>query len=346
MAEQLITQVQRPDESHRGGPPRGGKSSRSGYGRGGGNHVHYASESPHPATRPPGYARAYSYGRNSGNVSAIPAPGSSPPPVYGGEEEEVEEVGSSGFCCCGGSGGKTREVKEEGGGDPDLLPHNGGGGGGGGGAGGGGGGGTQMTLFAQAGGGGTVVEAENGGYGLLGPMMPGDVGRKTLVLDLDETLVHSSFRPTNNSSFIVPVEIEGETHMVYVLVRPHCAEFLRRMGELYEVVIFTASLRKYADPVIDLLDTYKVVRYRLYRDSCVSTKGNFVKDLSTLGRDMKAILIVDNSPVSYLFDPSNAIACSSWFDDLDDTELLDLIPFLEELTHVDDVRNVLGGLYR
>jgi RNA polymerase II subunit A small phosphatase-like protein len=49
------------------------------------------------------------------------------------------------------------------------------------------------------------------------------------------------------------------------------------MGEIYEVVVFTASLSKYADPVLDQLDIHRVVQYRLFRESCYNNKGNYVK---------------------------------------------------------------------
>lgn len=68
--------------------------------------------------------------------------------------------------------------------------------------------------------------------------------KKCMVIDLDETLVHSSFKPINNADFVVPVEIDGTVHQVYVLKRPYVDEFLQRMGELYECVLFTASLAK------------------------------------------------------------------------------------------------------
>lgn len=48
----------------------------------------------------------------------------------------------------------------------------------------------------------------------------------------------------NNADFVVPVEIDGTIHQVYVLKRPYVDEFLRRMGELYECILFTASLAK------------------------------------------------------------------------------------------------------
>lgn len=179
---------------------------------------------------------------------------------------------------------------------------------------------------------------------LLPEVTEQDQGRICVVIDLDETLVHSSFKPINNADFIVPVEIEGTTHQVYVLKRPYVDEFLRRMGELFECVLFTASLAKYADPVTDLLDRCGVFRARLFREACVFHQGCYVKDLSRLGRDLRKTVILDNSPASYIFHPENAVPVQSWFDDMADTELLNLIPVFEELSGADDVYTSLGQL--
>jgi len=178
---------------------------------------------------------------------------------------------------------------------------------------------------------------------LLRPLTADLVGKKTLVLDLDETLVHSSFKPIPNPDFIVPVEIEDQVHKVYVAKRPWVDKFMKEMGPYFEVVVFTASLSKYADPVLDLLDIHKVVRSRLFREACSNYKGNYVKDLNRLGRDLKSTIIIDNSPSSYLFHPENAVPVESWFDDEEDTELDQLIPFLKELSRSDNVRTFLEG---
>ncbi|KAJ3108536.1 hypothetical protein HDU97_000818 [Phlyctochytrium planicorne] len=169
-----------------------------------------------------------------------------------------------------------------------------------------------------------------------------DTGKKCLVLDLDETLVHSSFKAVPNADFVIPVEIDGQIHNVYVLKRPGVDVFLQRLGKQFEVVVFTASLSKYADPVLDMLDKHRVVKHRLFREACFHHKGNYVKDLGQLGRDIKDVIILDNSPASYIFHPTNAVPISSWFNDVNDTELLDLIPFLEDLKLVDNVMTVLG----
>jgi RNA polymerase II subunit A small phosphatase-like protein len=178
---------------------------------------------------------------------------------------------------------------------------------------------------------------------LLPPIASRFQGKKCLVLDLDETLVHSSFKILHQADFTIPVEIEGQYHNVYVIKRPGVDQFMKRVGELYEVVVFTASVSKYGDPLLDQLDIHHVVHHRLFRESCYNHQGNYVKDLSQIGRDLRETIIIDNSPTSYIFHPQHAVPISSWFSDAHDNELLDLIPVLEDLagTQVRDVSLVL-----
>jgi len=180
--------------------------------------------------------------------------------------------------------------------------------------------------------------------GLLGPQDADVRGLKTLVLDLDETLVHSSFQEVE-CTFHVPIEIEGQRHEVFVLKRPFVDEFLLECSKHYEIVVFTASLGQYANPVLDELDTHGVIKHRLFRESCVLHNGSaYVKDLSRLGRREKNSIIIDNSPLSYLFHPRNAIGCESWFGNKEDTELRDLVPVLTTtLKDCADVRHILNA---
>ena len=117
--------------------------------------------------------------------------------------------------------------------------------------------------------------------------------RLTLVLDLDETLVHSSFQPVSHEDFGIALEIDGKMVQIHVQKRPKVDYFLEKVGELFEVVIFTASLQRYADPIIDRLDINYVVTQRLYRQHCTSLSGGHVKDLSKLGRDVSRTVLVD-----------------------------------------------------
>lgn len=166
----------------------------------------------------------------------------------------------------------------------------------------------------------------------------GKENKKTLVLDLDETLVHSSFKPPEQPDIVLPVEIEGKVCYVYVLIRPGAITFLEQLSEYYELVIFTASLSKYAEPLMKILDHGNFCSYHLFREHCTFYNGIFVKDMSQLGRRMQDIMIIDNSPSCYLFQPENALPILSWYDDKDDQYLYDYIPLLKELADVDDVR--------
>ncbi|CUS22231.1 LAQU0S05e00650g1_1 [Lachancea quebecensis] len=168
-------------------------------------------------------------------------------------------------------------------------------------------------------------------------------GKKCLVLDLDETLVHSSFKFLRTADFVIPVEIDNQVHNVYVIKRPGVDDFLRLVGQLYEVVVFTASVSRYGDPLLDVLDQNHCIHHRLFRDSCYNYDGNYIKNLSQIGRPLSDLIILDNSPASYIFHPQHAIPISSWFSDVHDNELLDILPLLEDLAqeNVPDVGKIL-----
>ena len=167
--------------------------------------------------------------------------------------------------------------------------------------------------------------------------------KKTLVLDLDETLVHSQFQPFDvPSDIILKIELENEFHDIHVMVRPGVSEFLKNMGKIYEIVIFTASVSKYADPLLDIIDKEKNCKFRLFREHCTPMNTCYVKELKKLGRELKNIIIVDNSPMSYALNPENGIPINTWFDDKTDRELYNISSILEFLSFVPDVRNYIN----
>ncbi|CAA2991397.1 CTD small phosphatase 2 [Olea europaea subsp. europaea] len=168
----------------------------------------------------------------------------------------------------------------------------------------------------------------------------------TLVLDLDETLVHSTLEPCDDADFTFSVNFDQTEHRVYVRCRPYLRDFLDRVSSLFEIIIFTASQSIYAEQLLNVLDPKrKIFRHRVYRDSCLFVDGNYLKDLSVLGRDLAHVIIIDNSPQVFGFQVDNGIPIESWFEDRSDTELISLLPFLESLVRVEDVRPLIANKY-
>ena len=123
-------------------------------------------------------------------------------------------------------------------------------------------------------------------------------------------------------------------------------EFIRKVGEQFEVMIFTASMSKYANPLLNKLDPDRYIVHRLFRENCTYLGNGFVKDLSQLGRNLKDMIIIDNAPISYSFQPANGLPIQTWINDKTDTQLTDLLPILKLLDKVDDVREYLKRIVK
>jgi CTD small phosphatase-like protein 2 len=109
--------------------------------------------------------------------------------------------------------------------------------------------------------------------------------------------VHSSLEPCEDVDFTFTVNFNSEEHIVYVRCRPHLKDFLERVSGLFEIIIFTASQSIYAEQLLNVLDPKrKIFRHRVFRESCVYVEGNYLKDLTVLGRDLAHVIIIDNSP--------------------------------------------------
>jgi len=177
------------------------------------------------------------------------------------------------------------------------------------------------------------------------------VQRKVMVLDLDETLIHShhdgiarpTVKPSTPPDFILRVPIDRHPVRFYVHKRPHVDFFLDTISQWYDLVVFTASMEVYGSAVADKLDRNTgMLKRRYYRQHCRMDIGGFSKDLSVISPDLSRIFILDNSPGAYKTNPDNAIPIVSWFADPSDTALLNLLPILDALRFTNDVRSVLG----
>lgn len=128
--------------------------------------------------------------------------------------------------------------------------------------------------------------------------------KKTIIFDLDETLVHciDDIESTPCDELINVTFPNGETVQAGINIRPYALECLAKANECYQVVVFTASHRAYADVVLDMLDPHhELIQYRLYRDHCIRTEeGIYIKDLRIIqNRSLKDLIIVDNAVYSF-----------------------------------------------
>jgi len=172
-------------------------------------------------------------------------------------------------------------------------------------------------------------------------------GRHTLVLDLDETLVHCSVDKVDECDLIFPVVFNGEHYKVYMSKRPGFKQFLEAVAPLFEVVVFTASQQCYADKLLNLVDPeHCLIHHRLFRHHCVNVQGNFVKDLRVLGRDLSKTVIIDNSPPAFTYQVENGIPIVSWYSDKHDTELRKMLPLLMKLRTLPNVQPALKKYFQ
>ncbi|KAL8137345.1 hypothetical protein V2J09_003346 [Rumex salicifolius] len=191
----------------------------------------------------------------------------------------------------------------------------------------------------------------------------GPLKKLTVVLDLDETLVcayeKSSLPPVILTQAIhaglkwfelecvsSDKESEGKPRVSYVTVfeRPGLHEFLEKLSEFADLVLFTAGLEGYARPLVDKIDVLNRISQRLYRPSTTRTEyRDHVKDLSRLSKDLRRTVIVDNNPFCFLLQPVNGIPCVPFSagQPYDDQLLEVLLPLLKHLSQEKDVTPVL-----
>ncbi|KRX09581.1 Ribonuclease H-like domain [Pseudocohnilembus persalinus] len=147
----------------------------------------------------------------------------------------------------------------------------------------------------------------------------------TLVLDMDETLIHT-------------FDFSSADYGFYR--RPYCTEFLNQLSQHYEIVVFTAAQKDYADKVLNCIDREGAISHRLYRDHLFFNNMRKVKDLRILGREMSKTIIVDNLKENFELQPENGFHISDFRGHKHDKELDYLMKFLLQIAQnqVQDIR--------
>lgn len=183
-------------------------------------------------------------------------------------------------------------------------------------------------------------------------------GKKTMVLDLDETLVHAKFTDSveQKADHFFKINIHNSELPVHLYIRPGASDFIKEMSKHYELVIFTASKPAYANRVIDLIDPDNLVAHRLFRDSCVEhtifseearPSSFWVKDMSRLSRYIDDVIIIDNSPSTYIYQKENGMPIQSWTGEQTDSELYQYLNVLKMIAKFDiDIKYTLLNIVK
>jgi len=167
--------------------------------------------------------------------------------------------------------------------------------------------------------------------------------KRLAIFDMDETLMHcvDDFQ-TQDHDVVLEIDFpDEETVYAGINIRPYIMECLEEAKKFFQVIVFTASHQVYADAILDYLDpNHEHIEHRLYRQHCFQTEeGYYVKDLRIFeGRDLKDIVIVDNSVYSFAFQIDNGIPIIPFYHDKSDEEMLHLVYYFNCLAGVQDVR--------
>ena len=135
----------------------------------------------------------------------------------------------------------------------------------------------------------------------------------SLILDLDETLVHFKVNSDDDSEGVLQI-------------RPGVIPFLELVSKFYELIIFTAATQDYGDLLIDAIEENNVYfEHRFYRQHTVIMGNDFIKDLTRVGRPLDKIIIVDNMPQNFRLQKENGINIKAfWGEDVNDNALEEL----------------------
>jgi CTD small phosphatase-like protein 2 len=169
--------------------------------------------------------------------------------------------------------------------------------------------------------------------------------QKTLILDMDETLIHAKPKIKANEDFEPDYEItldDDEGELVFMVkMRPGLVECLERLATFYEVIVFTAAERTYATKIIKHFDPNgDYIKHILSREHCVHTNNYYVKDLRIISdRKMEDMVIVDNSIVAFAFNLDNGVPINDFRgEEPMDEELIYMTSYLEDIYHYEDIR--------
>lgn len=153
---------------------------------------------------------------------------------------------------------------------------------------------------------------------LLPPQDPKVKGRKTVVVEMDETILYTFYPDEHEAYLLAPsrdydyyAELPEHNTFLSIYLRNNFKEFLSYLQENFEPILFCNGEKVYVDRVMDLVDKDHVFKHRIYQEGCdqiVDKDENlmeFTKDLNRLNRDLSQVILIDARPFNYWINPDN-----------------------------------------
>ena len=191
--------------------------------------------------------------------------------------------------------------------------------------------------------------------------------KKILVIDLDETLIHTSFEKVQNPDLTIQLDsnINKKNNInnnkndipltksveAYIRIRPGVDQLLSQMSKYYDIYVYSASSKNYLNTIIKNIDKNNIIKQCYCRDDCIiyvedyeedfdkpNNKYKYIKDLKKINKELRNIVFIDNNTISFKLQEKNGIPIKSWYGDYEDLELYKLIPILKNLSGFYDVR--------
>ena len=140
----------------------------------------------------------------------------------------------------------------------------------------------------------------------------------TLILDLNETLIN----------FKLQAGREG-----YVRIRPYLFIFLEEVSQFYELILFTTATEAFTESIQEVIEyEKKFFDFVFCREHAIIINGDYVKDITRVGRPLNSTIIIDNMPQNFRLQKENGILIKSfWGEEINDKTLYDLMKILVKI---------------
>ena len=167
-----------------------------------------------------------------------------------------------------------------------------------------------------------------------------------VIFNLNKTMIYISKHELVNTN-IFPTIVHDYSDIYYVYIRPGLKKLLNKLNKLkdnYNLYIWTELSKRYTYLILDNLDIDRSVFKHIFtKKHCVDLDNFYTKDLTRYFTEyqLSQTILLDNSLLNFIPQPSNAFYIPSFRGDGNDKYLNQIIKVLEHLKNREDIRPYL-----